>query len=325
MSAADQENCMADKKIIAVVGATGAQGGGMARAILADSKGDFAVRALTRQPDSDKAQALAKQGAEVVPADLDDLESLKGAFAGAYGAFCVTSYWEHFSPERELAQARNMAQAAKAAGLKHVIWSTLEDTRKWVPLSDNRMPTLQGKYKVPHFDAKGEADEEFKKAGVPTTWLLTSFYWDNFIFFGSGPKKGPDGKLALTFPMDDKKLPAIAVEDIGKCAYGIFKRGSEFFGKKVGISGEQLTGAQLAAAMSKALGQEVRYNAVSPEVYRGLGFPGADDLGNMFQFKRDFNDYYCGVRDPAFARSLNPALQTFDMWLAQNKDRIPID
>jgi uncharacterized protein YbjT (DUF2867 family) len=316
---------MADKKIIAVVGATGAQGGGMARAILADPKGGFAARALTRKTDSDKAKALAKQGAEVVAADLDDVESLKRAFAGAYGAFCMTNYWELFSPEKELAQARNMAQAAKAAGVRHVIWSTLEDTRKWVPLSDNRMPTLMGKYKVPHFDAKGEADEVFKQAGVPTTWLLTSFYWDNFIYFGSGPKKGPDGKLALTFPMDDKKLPGMAAEDIGKCAYGIFKRGSEFIGKKVGIAGEHLTGAQMAAAMSKALGQEVRYNAVSADVYRGLGFPGADDLGNMFQFKRDFNDYFCGARDPAFARSLNPALQTFDQWLAQNKDRIPLD
>jgi uncharacterized protein YbjT (DUF2867 family) len=316
---------MPDKKIVAVVGATGAQGGGMARAILADPKGGFAARALTRKTDSDKARALAKQGAEVVAADLDDVESLKRAFAGAYGAFCLTNYWELFSPEKELAQARNMAQAAKAAGVRHVIWSTLENTRQWVPLSDNRMPTLMGKYKVPHFDAKGEADEEFKKAGVPTTWLLTSFYWDNFIYFGSGPKKGPDGKLALTLPMGDKKLPGMAAEDIGKCAYGIFKRGSEFIGKKVGIAGGHLTGEQMAAAMSKALGQEVRYNAVSPEVYRGLGFPGADDLGNMFQFKRDFNDYYCGARNPDFARSLNPALQTFDQWLAENKSRMPLD
>jgi uncharacterized protein YbjT (DUF2867 family) len=316
---------MADKKIIAVVGATGAQGGGMARAILADPTGGFAARALTRKTVSDKAKALAKQGAEVVAADLDDLESLKRAFSGTYGAFCVTNYWEYFSPEKELAQARNMAQAAKAAGVRHVIWSTLEDTRQWVPLSDNRMPTLKGKYKVPHFDAKGEADEIFKAAGVPTTWLLTSAYWDNFILFGWGPKKGPDGKLALTFPMAEKKLPAIAAEDIGKCAYGIFKRGSEFIGKRVGIAGEHLTGAEMAAAMSKALGQEVRYNAVSPEVYRGLGFPGADDLGNMFQFKRDFNDYYCGARNPDFARSLNPELQTFDVWLARNKSRIPLE
>lgn len=316
---------MPEKKVITVVGATGAQGGGLARAILADAKGGFAARALTRKPDSDKAKALASKGAEVVGADLDDVESLKRAFAGAYGAFCLTNYWEYFSPEKELAQATNMAQAAKAAGVKHVVWSTLEDTRKWVPLDDNRMPTLMGKYKVPHFDAKGEADEIFVQAGLPVTLLLTSFYWDNFIYFGLGPKKGPDGKLALIFPLDDKKLAAIAVEDIGKCAYGIFKRGPEFIGKKVGIAGEHLTGAQMAAEMSRALGKEIGYNAVPPEVYRGLGFPGADDLGNMFQFKRDFNDYYCGARDPNFARSLNPELQNFETWLANNKGKIPLE
>ncbi len=316
---------MAEKKIIAVAGATGAQGGGMARAILADPSGGYAVRALTRDVNSEKAKALARQGAEVVAADLDDPESLKKAFAGVYGAYCVTFYWAHFSPERELAEVKSMAQAAKQAGLQHVIWSTLEDTRKWVPLDDNRMPTLMGKYKVPHFDAKGEANQAFTSLGVPVTLLLTSFYWDNFIYFGMGPKKGPDGKLAIALPMDDKKLPGIAAEDIGKCAYGIFKRGREFIGKTVGISGEQLTGAQMAASLSKALGQDVRYNAVTPDQYRAFGFPGADDLGNMFQFKRDFNEYFCGARNPDFARSLNPELQNFDTWLAKNNSRIPID
>lgn len=316
---------MADKKIIAVMGATGAQGGGVVRAILRDKAGGFVARAITRNPKSEKARALATAGAEVVAADASDSKSLERAFAGAYGAFCVTFFWEHFSPERELADATAMAQAAKQTGLRHVIWSTLEDTRKFVPLSDNRMPTLMGKYKVPHFDAKGEADDVFRKLGVPTTFLLTSFYWENFIFFGSGPKRGPDGKLALTFPMDDKKLPAIAVEDIGKVAYAIFKRGQEYIGKTVAIAGEHLTGSELAAAMTKALGEEVRYNAVPPEVYRSFGFPGAEDLGNMFQFKRDFQQAFCGPRDPKIARALNPELQTFEQWLAQNKSRIPLD
>jgi uncharacterized protein YbjT (DUF2867 family) len=316
---------MSGKKIIAVVGATGAQGSGLVRAILNDKQGGFTARALTRKIESDKAKALAKAGAEVVAADLDNEDSLKKAFAGAYGVFVVTNFWEHFSAEKEVAQARNAAKAAKAAGVKHVIWSTLEDTRQWVPLSDNRMPTLQGKYKVPHFDGKGEADKVFSQAGVPTTWLLTSFYWDNMVFFGMGPKKGPDGKLAIALPTDDKKLPAIAAEDIGKCAYAIFKRGQEFIGKKIGISGEQLTGAQLAVGLTKALGREVVYNAVTPEAYRGFGFPGADDLGNMFQFKRDFNDYFCGARSVEFTRGLNPELLTFDAWLAKYKDKIPLE
>jgi uncharacterized protein YbjT (DUF2867 family) len=316
---------MAEKKIIAVVGATGAQGGGLVRAITSDPTGGFTARAITRDVNSDKAKAVAKLGAEVVAASIDEVASLKRAFAGAHGVFCVTPFWEHYSAERELAQATAMAQAAKEAGVQHAIWSTLEDTRRWVPLTDNRMPTLQGKYKVPHFDAKGEADNVFRKLGVPTTFLLTSFYWDNFAFFGMGPKKGPDGKLALNLPMGTKKLPAIAVEDIGKCAYGIFKKGGEYIGKTVGIAGEHLTGSEMAAALSKALGQPVTYNAVPFDVYRGLGFPGADDLGNMFQFKHDFQEIFCGARDPRVARSLNPDLQTFSQWLAQNKGKIPLE
>jgi uncharacterized protein YbjT (DUF2867 family) len=315
---------MAQKKIIAIVGATGAQGGGLARAILRDPAGDFTARVLTRDPGSDAAKILARQGAEVVRADVDDLESLEHAFRGAYGAYCVTFFWAHFSPERELANATAMAEAAKHAGLQHVVWSTLEDTRQWVPLSDTGMPTLMGKYKVPHFDAKGEADSIFTRLGLPSTFLLTSFYWENFIHFGMGPQKGPDGKLAITFPMADKKLPGIATEDIGCCAYGIFKKGHEFIGKRVGIAGEHLTGSALAEAFSRALGKEVAYNAVPPEVYRSFGFPGAEDLGNMFQFKRDFEEYYCGARNLGLARKLNPSLQTFEQWLTQNKDRIPI-
>ena len=316
---------MPEKKTIAILGATGAQGGGLARAILDDPDSPFIARAITRDANSDKAKELAALGAEVVEASIDDVERLKKAFQGAYGAYCVTFFWDHFSPEKELEEVKNMAQAAKAAGLQHVIWSTLEDTRKWVPLSDDSMPTLMGKYKVPHFDAKGEADQIFTDQGVPTTFLLTSFYWDNLIYFGMGPKKGPDGKLAITMPMDDKKLPGIAAEDIGRCAYGIFREGSKYIGKRVGIAGEHLTGKQMASALTTALGQEVGYNAVPPEVYRSFGFPGADDLGNMFQFKRDFEQYFCGVRKLDESRALNPLLQTFDQWLGKNKDRIPIE
>ena len=165
---------MADQKIIAVVGATGMQGGGLVRALANEPNGAFKARALTRNVSSAKAKSLSRSGVEMVTADLDDLAGLQRAFAGAYGAFCVTNFWEHLSPEKELAQATNLAEASKRAGLQHVIWSTLEDTRRWVPLSDNRMPTLMAKYKVPHFDAKGEADRRFADLGVPTTCLLTS-------------------------------------------------------------------------------------------------------------------------------------------------------
>jgi uncharacterized protein YbjT (DUF2867 family) len=316
---------MAAKKIIAVVGATGAQGGGLVRAIQRDAGGGFTARALTRNVDSDKAKELAKLGAEVVKADIDSSESLKRAFEGAYGAYCVTFFWDHFSPEKELSEARAMAEAAKHAGVEHVIWSTLEDTRQWVPLTDSRMPTLMEEYKVPHFDCKGEANQVFTELGTPTTFLLTSFYWENLIHFGMGPKKNPDGRLAFTLPMGSKKLPGISTEDIGKCAYGIFKKGPAYVGKTVGIAGEHLSGEEMSAALGRAMGQEVYHNAVTPEAYRGFGFPGAEDLGNMFQFKHDFNEDFCGARDLRGARDLNPELQTFEQWLSQNKNRIPLE
>jgi uncharacterized protein YbjT (DUF2867 family) len=314
---------MSEKKIIAVVGATGAQGGGLVRAIMDDPDGGFTARALTRNVDSPKAQELAALGAEVVAADVDDVSSLERAFDGAYGAYCVTFFWEHFSPEKEGEHAKNLATAAKAAGVQHVIWSTLEDTRRWVPLDDDRMPTLMGSYKVPHFDAKGAADHVFTDLGVPTTHLLTSFYWDNLIHFGMGPKEEPDGTMAFTLPMGEGKLPGMAAEDIGRSAYAIFKRGDEFIGQTIGVAGEHLTGSQMAAALAQAYGREVRYNAIEPEVYRGLGFPGAEDLGNMFQFKRDFQELFCGSRDLEFSRRLVPSLQTFDSWLSENASRIP--
>jgi uncharacterized protein YbjT (DUF2867 family) len=315
---------MPAKKIIAVVGATGAQGGGLVRSILAEPDGAFAVRAVTRDVLSDGARALAAAGAEVVAADIADAASVRRAFDGADGAYCVTFFWAHFSPERELTDAGTMAAAAREAGVGHVVWSTLEDTRRWIRLDDPRMPTLMGRYKVPHFDAKGEADQIWRDSGVPTTFLLTSFYWDNLIHFGMAPKRGADGKLDFVLPMGDRRLPGIAAEDIGRCAHGIFRRGPEFVGRTVGVAGGHLTGAEMAASLSRALGEAVRYRAIPPDVYRSFGFPGADDLGNMFQFNHDFSDDFCAARSVELSRSLNPALQSFDAWLARNAERIPI-
>jgi len=315
---------MSDAKVIAVVGATGAQGGGLARAILADPGGGFALRALTRDPSKDAAKALADAGAEVVQADIDDEASVTAAFEGAYGAYCLTNFWEHFSGDREAAQAANMAKAAAAAGIQHAIWSTFEDTRNWVPLDDDRMPTLQDHYKVAHFDAKASADHLFTDAGVPTTFLYTSFYWENFIYFGLGPARGEDGVLAITFPLGSAKMPSIAVEDIGRFAYAIFQGRERFVGKTVGVAGDHLSGQEFADAFSSALGEEVRYNDVDADVFRSFGFPGADDVGNMFQFKRDFEDDYRAARDLGLVRERVPNVQSFDGWLAANKDRIPI-
>ncbi|HWS31423.1 MAG TPA: NmrA/HSCARG family protein [Actinoplanes sp.] len=310
-------------KTIAVVGATGAQGGGLVKAILADESGEYRVRAVTRDVTSPRAQELAELGAEVVQADNYDEESLVAAFTGAYGAFLVTNFWAHMSAAKELEEAANLANAAKRAGLQHVVWSTLEDTRDHIPVHDDRMPTLQERYKVPHFDAKAEADHLFTAAGVPTTFLRTTFYWEN-LATGWGATRDSGGVLTLTLPMGDARLAGIAVDDIGRTAYGLLKAGPQAYaGRTVHIAGEHLTGEQIAAGLSRAVGEPVVYRPLTHDAYRDLGFPGADEAGNMLQYYTEFEDYFTGVRDLAEVRRLNPGLQTFDQWLDMNGRSIP--
>lgn len=317
---------MSEKKLIAVVGATGAQGGGLVRAILEDPSGTFAVRALTRDPESTKAKALAAAGAEVVAADLDDEASLRAAFEGAYGAFVVTNYWAARTPEEEaagtraemeLTQAESAARAAKEAGVAHVVWSTLEDTRPFFGDRDD-VPSLDdGRYKVPHFDAKGEADTFFTQSGVPTTFLRTTFYFDAFIS-GMEPTRDADGNLTIILPMADKPLSGIASDDIGRTALAIFARGQEFVGRTVSIAGDHLTGDQYAAAFSEALGQEVTYRSLPWAQYRELPFPFAVEFSNMFQYYAENADRFTGARALAKVRELNPSLQSFPDWLAKH-------
>lgn len=310
-------------KTIAVVGATGATAGGLARAILSEPDGGYACRAITRDPDSAAARALSDQGATVVRADLDDYDSLVAAFDGAYGAFCMTNFFVNFSPEQEAQQAANQARAAAVAGVRHVIWSTAEDTRRWYPLDDDRMPTLHGGYKVPNWDGKGEGDRFFAASGVPTTYLLTPFHWEAFVFGLGAPQPGPDGVRTLAMPLGEAWLPGIAAEDIGRCAYPIFQDPTRFVGETVGIAGEHTTGNQLAAGLSEVFGEPVRYQHVSAEVFRELPFPGADLAANMFQFVAEHNGYG-SRRDVALARSLNPSLVGFTEWVAATRERVPV-
>lgn len=314
---------MSTANTIAVIGATGAQGGSLARAALADTSGEWAVRAITRNPDGPAARELAAAGAEVVRADLDDVESLKAAFDGAYGAFCVTNFWEHFSGAKEVEQAANLAEAGRAAGVQHIVWSTLEDTRDYLPTGDTRMPRLQGAYAVPHFDAKAEADALF--ADLPTTYLRASFFWDNLYAFGLGPKKGDDGSYAVTFPMGDSPMAGIAAEDVGKAAFGVFKAGDRFIGENVGIASEFLTIREMADGLEAVLPTgPIAYNDPEPDVYRTFGFPGADELGNMFQIYRDFPVEFAAKRDAGLTRDLNPELLTYARFLDKHKDKIQL-
>ncbi|MFH7600201.1 NmrA/HSCARG family protein [Streptomyces racemochromogenes] len=311
---------MNGKRIITVFGATGQQGGSLARAVLEDPDGGFAVRAVTRRPDSDAARELERLGAEVVAADLDDEESLAGALRGAYGAYLVTNFWEDMDAAHEQAQAAALSRAASHAGVQHAVWSTLEDTRECIPTEDERMPTLQGRFKVPHFDGKAEADRFFLDDGVPVTFLRTTFYWEN-LYGAFAPQRAEDGALELVFPMGDKRLSGIGVEDIGRTAYALFRGGTDFIGATVSIAGEHLTLTEMAAAMTDALGRPVRYRPLTPDAFRALGFPGADEAGNMFQFYADCEARFVAARDVDAVRALHPGLQDFATWLANHRDR----
>jgi uncharacterized protein YbjT (DUF2867 family) len=307
---------MTGRPVIAVVGATGAQGGGLVRAIVADPERRFAARALTRKPDAPAARALAALGAEVVHASLDAPASLEAAFAGAHGAYVVTNYWEHYSPDREIAQARNAARALEGAGVRHVIWASLVDTRRLVPLSDPRLPTLLGRYKVPHYDGKGEADAAF--ARLPTTFLRAPFYWDNLVHFGLGPRRAADGVLDLVLPLGDRKLPGIAAADIGPCALGVFKHGAALAGRVIGIAGEHLSGGEMAAHLARALREPVRYAALPFAAYAERGYAGGQDMANMFQYQHDFNTLYRAEQSVDDARALHAGLLDFAGWLARH-------
>lgn len=320
------------KKIIAVVGATGSQGGGLARAILADPDGPFALRAITRDANSPKAKEFAAAGAEVVEADLDDEASLRKAFDGAYGAFVVTNFWVQRTPEEEAArsraqmeldQAATAARAAKDAGLKHVVWSTLEDTRPHFEHLGTELPTLLEVYKVPHFDAKGEANAAFTDLGVPTTFLQTTMYYEAFLI-GQGPHRGENGELVLTNPMNDATLALIAGEDIGRTALGIFRAGPKYIGRTVGVAGAHLTGVELAAVFTKVLGEPVVYRPLSHDELRATGQPGVLEIANMYQFYAEAAESFVAARDLGLARELNPRLEPFEDWLTEHKDEIPL-
>ncbi|MFF5703619.1 NmrA/HSCARG family protein [Streptomyces sp. NPDC012794] len=313
---------MTGKRTITVFGATGQQGGSLARSILEDRDGDFAVRAVTRRPDSERARELERLGAEVVRADMDDEASLGPALEGAYGAFLVTDFWEDMDAAHEKRQAASLARATGHAGVQHAIWSTLEDTRHCIPVDDDRMPTLQGQYKVPHFDAKAEADQYFLDAGVPVTFLRTTFFWDNLL--GSfAPGRTEDGGLELVYPMGDKRLSGMAVDDVGRIAHAMFRTGADFVAATISVAGEHLRVADMAAALTESLGRPVRYRPLTPDAFRGLGFPGADEAGNMFQFYADCEASFTGARDLDAVRGIHPALQDFATWLAAHRDRFP--
>ncbi|XP_066432860.1 nmrA-like family domain-containing protein 1 [Eleutherodactylus coqui] len=294
---------MSCKKVIAVFGATGAQGGSVADAILAD--GTFAVRAVTRDTSKPAAVKLREAGAEVVAADLDDEKSLEAALCGAYGAFVVTNFWELFSKEKEVIQGKRIADVSKRLGLQIVVFSGLENVKK----------LTGGKLDVLHFDGKGEVEEYFREIGVPMTSVRLACYFENLLtFFRPQKNKDCDG-YSLAIPMGDVLLDGMSVTDVGRMVVSILKSPSQYIGKDIGLSTDKLTVAQYAAIMSRVTGKDIKDAKITPEAYEKLGFPGAGELANMFRFYLMKPE-----RDVELTLQLNPKAKKFEAWMEENKE-----
>jgi uncharacterized protein YbjT (DUF2867 family) len=294
---------MTNKKIL-VVGATGMQGGSVARHLLADGK--FDVRCLTRNPGSEKAAVLEKAGAEVVNGDLDDVESLDRALQGCYGVFGVTNFWEHF--DKEFQQGKNLVDAVKRADVGHFVFSTLPYVKK----------ITKGDLEVPHFDAKGRLEEYARGLGLNVTFVNVAFYYENFLFFFP-PQKQEDGSFSFGFPQGDVPLAALSVEDLGGVVKAIFEKPAAFKDRVVGVVGDDLPPRDYAEMMSRILERRVMYNHIPREVFASFDFPGAEDLANMFEYNRLFIPNRRADLDESLA--LYPEMQTFETWLYANSDK----
>lgn len=292
------------KKIL-VIGATGAQGGSVASHLL--DRGKFAVRALTRNLESEKAQKLRARGAEVVWGELEDRASLRAALKGVDAVFGVTNFWEHF--EKEVEHGRNLINAVAGADVEHFVLSTLPSVEKW----------SNGELKSPHFDQKFEMEEYTRTLGLPATFVQVAFYYDNFFTFFP-PQKDTDGRYRFGFNQGEVPLAGVAIEDMGGVVATIFERPEEFIGKTVGIVGDDITPEQYAALMSRASGKTIKYDFIPREVFATFPFKGAGDLADMFEFNRR---YYPNRRaDVVASKALYPGMQSFEQWIEKQADRL---
>lgn len=292
-------------KTILVFGATGAQGGSVARALL--SRGKFKVRAITRKTDSPAANALRDLGAEIVQGDLDDPASLAAALEGVYGVFGVTNFWEHF--DKEGPQGRNLVKAVADAKVQHFIFSTLPPIEK----------ATGGALKSPHFDLKAEHEDYARSLGIPATFVHVPFYYENFLAFFP-PRPAGDGTYQFGFPQGDTPLAAISVQDVGPIVAPMFEQPEQYIGKTVPLAGDEIPPQEYAAALSRATGKTVQYTYVPRETFAALGFPGAEDLADMFEFYR--LHIPSRVEDVETCRALAPELQSFDTWAANHADAL---
>ncbi|KAN0037489.1 hypothetical protein ACTFIV_002840 [Dictyostelium citrinum] len=306
------------KKLITVFGASGQQGGGVVQALLKNS--NFKVRALTRNPDSEVSLKLKEQGVEVVKCDdSDSKEKIQEALKGSYGVFCVTNYWAYF--EKEVEYGCNMADAALSAGVRHFIFSGLTPMNK----------ISKGHFTVPHYDQKYKIEEYIRELSKsnPTTFI-SSFvyapgYMQNFLSFYP-PKKNiePDGTITftLTTPSDPNGKP-LDIGDISEMGYiveGILSDPIKYSGAIIPISGDCLTGPQIAQIYSKVTGKTVTFNFIPPSVFRTLSFiHNSEAIASMYEFCNEYGAF--GDIDKSIAPTIHK-LKTFEEFLISNNVKL---
>lgn len=293
---------MIEKKRILVTGATGAQGGSVALHLL--ERGKFIVRCLTRNPDSEKAMWLKSRGAEVFKGDFADQKSVNVALEDCQYAFGVTNFWEHFDKEYEL--GRNLVDAVATAGIEHFVLSTLPYVKK----------ITKGELEVPHFDLKGQLEEYTRNLRLSATFVHVAFYFENFLHF-SPPQREDDGTYRIGFPQGDTPLAAVSVEDVGGGVAAIFDSPAKFRGKVVTIVADCLPVERYAELMTKAVGKKITYRHIPRDVFASLGFTGAEDLANMFEYYRVHNPY--GKKEISGSCELYPKMRSFETWLGDHK------
>ena len=291
-------------KTILVTGATGAQGGGVASHLL--SSGRYAVRCLTRKPQSEKAAALRHAGAEIVPGDFEDPASLKTAMKGCHGVFGVTNYWEAF--ERELPQGKNLVDAVAASGIEHFIFSSLPSVTR----------LTHGQLDVPHIESKAKLEEYSRGLGLPATYVHVAFYFENFLTYFP-PRRIEDGSYVFAFPQGDAPLATVAVDDVGGVVTALFDRGADYQNRVLAVAGDEQPCQEYADTMSRITGRRIAYQHMPREAFAALGFPGADDLASMFEFFRRFVPSRRAEIEEC--RMLYPGIRTFETWLAGNQER----
>lgn len=293
---------MQSKKIILITGATGAQGGSVAKALLQQK--EWVVRIFTRNPDSTAANELASLGAEVQQGDFNDPLSLKIALKDVYAVFGVTSFWEHY--EKEYEQGENLVNAVSQSSVKHFIFSSLE----------NYFEKTGQTISVPHYDQKARLKNKIRELGIPASFVQLSFYYQNFLTWFL-PRPTEKGYYEFGFPQGNTKLASVNVNDLGPLVNTMLNHPDVYLGRTVDVVGADLSGDDYARILSQTTGLDIRYKYIPRDIYRKMDVPAAEEFANMFDVQR----VYYPEHQLALIESygLNEKMESFQSWAEKHK------